>query len=306
MTNSFYSISDSTNFNFIDNSSFEFDIEKKNNIYPNELQSDSINNISIIKIQSYWRGIYLRKQFKKQDDKYKIEKVSERLTYYNNYLKYIEDFNKQLSKKKIRNENFPSDISENIAKFAIYNKYGIMPCWDTNKGDLIINKKGVFKQIEVKGFMSDGPTSFGPTEDWDWIYFVDGKNTLNCIFKVYEIKLSNKSEIFRNIILSGTEFTNIDIPSLPDNLIDLNVAELKKLCENRGLKKNGNKKLLINRLNTENPGSKFKKPNKFGEIADNNRRGQLRGSFDTVFKPQLGKYCRIIFEGHISKLNNTY
>ena len=26
MTNSFYSISDSTNFNFIDNSSFEFDI----------------------------------------------------------------------------------------------------------------------------------------------------------------------------------------------------------------------------------------------------------------------------------------
>ena len=66
------------------------------------------------------------------------------------------DFTKKINihkkKKKRRNENFPSDISENIVKFAIAKKYGVMPCWDTDKGDLIIKKKNIFIQIEVKGF----------------------------------------------------------------------------------------------------------------------------------------------------------
>jgi hypothetical protein len=80
------------------------------------------------------------------------------------FYKYISDldFNNKInllmSQKKGRNENFPSDISENIAKLVIFAKYGIMPCWDTNKGDIIINKTGIFKQIEVKGFMSTGPS----------------------------------------------------------------------------------------------------------------------------------------------------
>ena len=123
-----------------------------------------------------------------------------------------------------------------------------MPCWDTDKGDIVINKKNIFKQIEVKGFMSLGPSSFGPKEMWDWIYFVDGIDIRNNNFKVYEIKLSNTSEIFRAIKIN------------------------KKEC--------------------------------YGEIADNNQRGKLRGCFYTIFKPQLGDHCKLIFDGHISKLHN--
>ena len=58
-----------------------------------------------------------------------------------------------------------------------------MPCWDTKCGDLcFINKK-----LEVKGFTTNAPSSFGATESWNWIYFVDCKDTLNKHFKIYEI-----------------------------------------------------------------------------------------------------------------------
>ena len=76
-----------------------------------------------------------------------------------------------------------------------------MPSWDTPKGDLILRNK----IIEVKGFMSSGPTSFGPNEKWDWIYFVDGTECNFYQFKVYEIKLSNTNSIWRNINLSSKE-----------------------------------------------------------------------------------------------------
>jgi hypothetical protein len=84
-----------------------------------------------------------------------------------------------------------------------------MPCWDTDKGDIIINKKHIFKQIEVKGFMSIGPSSFGPTEKWDFLYFVDGQDIKNKKFKVYEVKLSNKNEFFRNINMSKKKHMEI-------------------------------------------------------------------------------------------------
>lgn len=59
-------------------------------------------------------------------------------------------------------------------------------------------------KIEVKGFSSNGPTSFGPSETWDILYFVNCKNYINKKFKVYEIKLSNKDNKFRNIKLTST------------------------------------------------------------------------------------------------------
>jgi hypothetical protein len=42
----------------------------------------------------------------------------------------------------------------------------------------------------------------------------------------------------------------------------------------------------------------------YGEIADNNSRGQLRGCFETIFRPQLGDKCELIFDGNLSNLNN--
>lgn len=202
--------------------------------------------MSVKNIQKLWRGYNTRNKLSSSTDNMSHELLIELLKKYNDNLVFTENFNKLLSKKKVRNENFPSHISENIAKFAIFKKYNIMPCWDTDKGDIIISKLNLFKQIEVKGFMSDGPSSFGPTESWDWIYFVDARDTRNSRFKVYEIKLSNTSEVFRSV--------------------------------------------------------KLNKKESYGEIADNNQRGKLRGCFEKIFKPQLENNCKLIFDGHISQL----
>jgi len=199
-------------------------------------------------IQKYYRRYNIIKYFSKLEDNMTLSLLKDLINRYNNNLKFNNEINTKLSKKKIRQDNFPSHISENIVKFAIFKKYKIMPSWDTNKGDLIFNKKFIKNlQIEVKGFMSDGPSSFGPKEDWDWLYFIDCKDSINFNFKIFEIKLSNKNEIFRSI--------------------------------------------------------KLNKKETFGEIADNNQRGKLRGSFYNVFKKQLPQqYCNIIFDGNISKL----
>jgi hypothetical protein len=212
------------------------------------LNSENEDNIKAIKIQSWWRGCHLRKILSNIEDNMTFQFLGMCLNIYNTNLKINAELNELLSKKKIRNENFPSHISENIAKFAIMKKYHVMPCWDTDKGDLVINKIGLYKQLEVKGFMSSGPSSFGPTEKWDILYFVDAKDTMNNIFKVYEIKLSNKDDTFRNIKLSKNET--------------------------------------------------------YGEVADSKRRP--RGCFEKTFKSQLGKDCKLIFDGHISELNNTF
>ena len=82
----------------------------------------------------------MRKQLKRLDDNYTFDFLNRRLDIYIAELHSNDDMNKELSHKKIRNPIFPSDISENIAKFAIFKKYGIMPQWDTPKGDIIIQK----------------------------------------------------------------------------------------------------------------------------------------------------------------------
>jgi len=204
---------------------------------------------------------------------------------------------------KIRHSNFYSEISENIAKFAYYKKHPDkgLPTWNSVKGDLELGEK----QLEVKGFMSDGPSSFGPTEDWDVILFVDCKGFESKNFKVYEINLSNKSDAWRDIKISGSLFDASNVPCLPENIDSLKAKALRDLCEKRGLTKAGNKQDLLTKLKTQAPGSKFKKPMTYGEIADNNSRGQLRGCFETIFRPQLGDKCELIFDGHLSNLNNA-
>jgi hypothetical protein len=65
---------------------------------------------------------------------------------------------------------------------------------------LLLNKK-----IEVKGFMSNGPCSFGPNENWNIICFVDCKEHINNFFKIYQINLSNKNIIWKNIKVNKNE-----------------------------------------------------------------------------------------------------
>lgn len=157
-------------------------------------------NNNVLKIQKIFRGYFVRKKLislKDEMNKQTLEKLLD--NYISNY-RFIQQINKNLT-KKCRNQNFPSHISENICKFAICNKYKIMPTWNTKKGDLLL----LNKQIEVKGFMSNGPSSFGPNENWDYIYFVDCKQFLEKQFKVYEIKLSNTSEIWKSINLTKNQ-----------------------------------------------------------------------------------------------------
>lgn len=117
------------------------------------------------------------------------------------YNKTINNLNKSLGKRKIRKCNMPSEITENIVRL-VYNKlYKEKLNWNIKGGDLCLNNL----KIEVKGFTSTGPTSFGPTEKWDIIYFVNAIDYKNKNFIIYECKLSNNSEKFKNINLSKTE-----------------------------------------------------------------------------------------------------
>jgi len=120
------------------------------------------------------------------------------------------------SHKTIRNNPTPSDISENIVKFTFYVNYGVWLNWN-GKGDLHLpfeiceptrrgyrTKKIVLRQIEVKALISDGPSSFGPTESWDWIYFVDMRKFMTeNIFSVYECRQSNTSPLIRTMSLKN-------------------------------------------------------------------------------------------------------
>lgn len=64
----------------------------------------------------------------------------------------------------------------------------------------------VIRQInEIKFFSSSGPCSFGPTEKWDTIYFLDGLDYRHLNFKLYKFRLANVSEEWKNLKVNRTE-----------------------------------------------------------------------------------------------------
>lgn len=154
----------------------------------------------IVKLQALWRGKRCRRNLLKIRDGMTFSLLKEFLGVFQSYYRCIEDINKELDTKKVRQTNFPSEISENIAKFAIRKKYKVSPKWE-NVGDLSLWGK----KLEVKGFSSVGPSSFGPTESWDRLYFVDCTKFLEHRFKVYEIKLSNNNEIWGSMKMNKNE-----------------------------------------------------------------------------------------------------
>jgi len=154
-------------------------------------------NFNAIKIQNIFRSFSSTKIIK---DNFTPNKLKNYINIYINLYNDIEN----LDIKKIRRPNYPSEITENITKFAIQKHYNIIPSWDTRKGDLYLNNKN----FEVKGsidLLNGGPCSFGPTEQWNRIYFVDAKYHKLKKFTVYEIMLSNKSDIWKNIKVNKNE-----------------------------------------------------------------------------------------------------
>jgi hypothetical protein len=103
-----------------------------------------------------------------------------------------------------------------------------MPSWDTVNGDLIV----LNKKLEIKGFMSTGPSSFGPTEKWDFIYFVDCIKFIDKLFIVYEIKLSNSNINWKNIKINKNEtYENQCLQGRrPRISFDLIYKQLKEFC----------------------------------------------------------------------------
>lgn len=155
----------------------------------------------ILLLQKTARGHLCRKNLRKPKDHMTIPLVLVLLQQYTAHYHYVCTLNNVLSKKKIRHTNFPSEISENIVKFVFYRTYGIMPTWDTDSGDLQCGHMS----IEVKAFSSIGPTSFGPTEKWDRIYFLDATRFYHSFFRVYECKLKNTSPLWQQLRMNETE-----------------------------------------------------------------------------------------------------
>ena len=58
---------------------------------------------------------------------------------------------------------------------------------------------------ELKFFSSTAPCSFGPTEKWDVIYFLDGLEYRNFNFKLYKISLANDSDEWKQLRVSRTQ-----------------------------------------------------------------------------------------------------
>lgn len=233
-------------------SHFEFDFNDAMNLLQKvplkkEMQDTTkYDEKLIVKIQAWWRGLLVRKRNKQLHDGMNLKQLDNCIDIYNYTIESERKINQSLKIKKIRLSNFPSHISENVAKFAIYHKYGIMPNWDSDKGDLVFKTPSKTIRFEVKGSinLSNGPPTFGPTEEWDHIYFVDGINTLDKRYKVYEIKLSNKSSTWRNM--------------------------------------------------------KVNKKQTYYEQCLEKRRPRI--TFCEI-KSQIGKHCKLIFDGHISELS---
>ena len=102
--------------------------------------------------------------------------------------------------KRLRNTNFRSECSENIAKFTLLKCFGVRPNWNTLRGDLFMSAFDKYShcRIEVKGVSSNGPPSFGKKEEWDWLVFVILK-TNERELQVLLVDVPNTSETMRSI-----------------------------------------------------------------------------------------------------------
>jgi len=148
------------------------------------------------------RGWLVRSRNQKHKDSITVAILTALLENYNqNYVLY-QKINNFLQYKRMRSDNFPSIISENIVKYVLNKRLKILANWDTSQsGDLTLK----YKRLEIKSFISDAPSSFGPNEHWDWLLFVDAKRHLEQHFTVYLVKLSNTSLIWQNIKVNKVE-----------------------------------------------------------------------------------------------------
>lgn len=61
------------------------------------------------------------------------------------------------------------------------------------------------QKLEFKCFTSTGPPTFGPTERWDRLYFLDAIDYHDYQFKLYEVPLSNISDEWKSLKVSKSQ-----------------------------------------------------------------------------------------------------
>tara|TARA_R110001592_G_scaffold97593_3_gene279525 strand:+ start:6735 stop:7331 length:597 start_codon:yes stop_codon:yes gene_type:complete len=130
-----------------------------------------------------------------------------------------------------RGINLPQEITENLILSIIRHIKGMDARWckDTKKphkisGDGYTQATGIvvklepnkrkakvviqytgMKRLEFKCFTSNGPPTFGPTEKWDRLYFLDAIDYHDYKFKLYEVPLSNVSDEWKSLKVNKSQ-----------------------------------------------------------------------------------------------------
>lgn len=107
------------------------------------------------------------------------------------------------SKQRFRRPNFPDLVSETLVLRVLTYVYQTLNITGDCVGDLCWQYGKRSEKIEIKGFSSDGPISFGPTERWDVIYFIDFRETNKYI--LYEGDFTFESDIWQSINITSSE-----------------------------------------------------------------------------------------------------
>lgn len=103
----------------------------------------------------------------------------------------------------VRRYGMRMELSENIVKFAI-RRAGDESCtWGCKVGDLRSVVEGI---QEVKSVTAiDSPTSFGPTQPWNVIYFLDASNWRTDLLIIYRIPLPNTHPFWKTLPMNKKE-----------------------------------------------------------------------------------------------------
>lgn len=145
------------------------------------------------------------------NDKYDQSILTKRFINFKN--SYISDEELIQGGLKIRHQNTPEDITENITKFIIRkyeNDVSCVWCKGVDKkyglsGDLYSNKYDKIAPIEVKSFTSNGPSQFGPDKKFGVLYFLDLRKWLDNKIILWKVNLNYLSDEFKNIRVNKTQ-----------------------------------------------------------------------------------------------------
>lgn len=110
---------------------------------------------------------------------------------------------------RFRFSNPPGDMSENIVKVILKNK-GRNIVWCNGVGSALSGDLFEIdgnRIIEVKAFMSDGPSSFGPKKKFYQIYFLVLKKFFDedPMIILWEVNLTNESEAWKSLKMNGEQ-----------------------------------------------------------------------------------------------------